>query len=306
MKLLDPTLDVIFKLLLVRDQSLLRDMIESVVDLGVPIAHLTVQNPEIPRDAPGDKSVALDIRVRLDDGHLIDLEMQSTTPPGTAARFMYYWARNFVNSLGRGEDYTLLRPCISILWFKVPFLKPSRFHSKFVAADLDSREILSPVFELHVLELPKLQLATDDRQAKLSRWARFLRASTPEELEELAREDPVMNTAKNALEELSQDPEARRIARDRETAVLMHRHLMAAAREEWLAEGRTEGRTEGRAEGHAEGRTEGLLLAVRTTCSVLGIALDADREALLAQLDRDGLTHLIAKLGAEREWPADL
>lgn len=304
-KLLDPTLDVVFKLLLLRDQSLLRDMIESVLGRRFPIAELEVQNPEIPEDAPGDKSVVLDIRVRLSDGGLIDLEMQSTTPPGTAERFIYYWARNFVDTIVRGDDYTLLRPCISILWFKVPFLKALRFHSTFVAADLESREVLSPVFELHVLELSKLQLATADRQAKLERWARFLRATTVEELQQLAHEDPIMNTAKKVLEDLSLDPEARRIARDRETAVLMHRHLMAASREEGRAEGRAEGIAEGEAKGLVEGEVRGLVSAIRSLCSVLGIALDDDKERQLARLNRDRLLEVVRTLETERRWPAD-
>ena len=88
-KLLDPTIDIVFKLLLLRRQELLRDMIEAVLNLPLPIQDMEVQNPEIPKDFPGDKSVVLDIRVRLHNGQQIDLEMQSTVPPGTRARFLY-------------------------------------------------------------------------------------------------------------------------------------------------------------------------------------------------------------------------
>ncbi len=66
-----------------------------------------------------------------------------------------------------------------------------------------------------------------------------------------------MSTAKKTLEELSKDPEARRIASARETAVLMHRHLMNASREEGREEGRQEGREEGRQEGREEGERVG-------------------------------------------------
>ena len=48
-KLLDPTLDIVFKLLMVRKQELLRDMIESVVTLPSPISELEIQNPQIPK-----------------------------------------------------------------------------------------------------------------------------------------------------------------------------------------------------------------------------------------------------------------
>jgi hypothetical protein len=74
--------------------------------------------------------------------------------------------------------------------------------------------------EFHVLELPNLNLATTDRHAKLERWARFLRA--------------------RKVEELSSDPEARRLASERETADLMHGHLMASSFEYGEAKGRAE------------------------------------------------------------------
>lgn len=96
-KFLDPTLDVVFKLLLIGNAELLRDMIEAVLDLQAPIQELEILNPEISEDVPGDKSVVLDVRARLSNGHLIDLEMQSSAPEGTRARFLYYWAKNFVD-----------------------------------------------------------------------------------------------------------------------------------------------------------------------------------------------------------------
>jgi predicted transposase/invertase (TIGR01784 family) len=282
-KLLDPTIDVVFKLLLLRRQELLRDMIEAVLDLPLPIQELVVQNPEIPKDFPGDKGVVLDIRVRLHNGHQIDLEMQSTVPPGTRARFLYYWAKAFSDSIGIGEDYTLLRPCISILWFKEPVLRGSRFHSIFHLFEDHSHENFSPELEFHVLELPNLNLAGTERQARLDLWARFLRAQSTEELEELAREDAIMTTAKDALQELSSDPVAQRLARERETAVLMHRHLINSSRE--------------------EGRAEGLVMAVRLACEILDIQLDAAREQLLSSFTCEQLTTLSQKLKAERRWP---
>ncbi len=46
-------------------------MIESVLNLPESIPDLEVLNPEIPKDFPADKSVVLDIRVRLHNGEQI-------------------------------------------------------------------------------------------------------------------------------------------------------------------------------------------------------------------------------------------
>ncbi len=282
--LLDPTIDIVFKLLLLRRRELLCDMIEAVLDLPFPLRDVEVQNPEIPEDFPGDKSVVLDVRVRLHDGRQIDLEIPSTVPPGTRARFLYYWAKGFADSLARGEEYLALRPCISILWLKEPLLRGDRFHSVFHLAEDETQEVFSPEIEFHVLELPKLSLAEAGGQARLQRWACFLRARTAEELEELAERDAVMSAAKDALNELSSDPTAQRLAREREAAVLMHRHLLSSSWE--------------------QGRAEGLLLAVRSICDLLGIELDEHKEAQLSGLDRERLERLVEELRTRRRWPA--
>jgi predicted transposase/invertase (TIGR01784 family) len=165
-------------------------------------------------------------------------------------------------------------------------LRGSRFHSIFHLSEDHSRETFTSEIEFHVLELPKLRLAGTDRQAKLDRWARFLRAQTAEELENLACEDAIMTTAKDALHELSSDPTAQRLARERETAVLMHRHLINSSLE--------------------HGREEGLRVAahaVRALCDVLGVEMDTVREERLLALNCDELAELVQHLKTERRWP---
>jgi hypothetical protein len=95
-----------------------------------------------------------------------------------------------------------------------------------------------------------------------------------------------MTTAKNTLEQLSLDPESQRLARERETAVLMHQHLIAASVEQ------------GRAEA-----ADGLRLAVHALCDVLGLELSANRESRILSLDCERLTNLIQRLKTERRWP---
>jgi hypothetical protein len=61
--------------------------------------------------------------------------------------------------------------------------------------------------------LHKMQLSSGE--ASLQRRGRFFAADTDAELQALVEEDPTLLAAKSALEELSRDPEARRIARQR-------------------------------------------------------------------------------------------
>jgi predicted transposase/invertase (TIGR01784 family) len=95
MQLLDPKLDVVFKLLFAHPnhRDILISLLTAVLQPTVPIADATVLNPEIPKDLPDDKGTVLDIRVQLTDGRQIDVEMQSALHPGLIQRILYYNAR---------------------------------------------------------------------------------------------------------------------------------------------------------------------------------------------------------------------
>ena len=67
--------------------------------------------------------------------------------------------------------------------------------------------------------------------------------------------DPVLQQAKDALDRLSADPQARVLAEQRELALISYRLDMNMMREE----GRTEGEARGRAEGEARGRAAAVL-----------------------------------------------
>lgn len=86
-KLLDPKLDIVLKLLLQRELVLLRSMIETVVNLPAPIEDLVILNPELPKDLAGDKGIVLDVRVSLANRANVDIEMQSELPAGVRSSF---------------------------------------------------------------------------------------------------------------------------------------------------------------------------------------------------------------------------
>lgn len=205
--MLDPKLDIVFKLLLSRpdNESLLREMIESVVDLPAPIAGLTVLNPGIPRDLAVHKAIVLDLHVRCADGTLLDIEMETQPRPVLPQRVLYYWASLYGGQLQRGHDYERLRRTLSVGW-------------------LDGKLPVS---------------------ARLTRWARFFLAPDEQTLHALAVEDPTRNKAVTELERLSHDPQARALIDTVERDRRFHEYEVRLGQDEARAEGRVEGRVEG-------------------------------------------------------------
>jgi predicted transposase/invertase (TIGR01784 family) len=280
-KLLDPKLDVVFKLLLQRELVLLRSMIETVVDdLPAPIEELEILNPELPKDLAADKGVVLDVRVSLTNKAKFDIEMQSELPAGIRSRFLYYWAKEYANELHRGGEYERLLPVISIIWLGSNLLANEKFHSIFHLSEDTTREVFCRDLEFHTLELKKLHQLSEANQPQLYRWSRFLLAESEEELERLAQEDPIMQTAKSTLEAISADPNAQSLVREREMAKRAHEHLLYSAR----------------AEGKAEGKAEGEARAVLAFLEARGISVtEEQRLQILECLDLDRLNAWVRK-----------
>lgn len=238
---LDPRNDVVFKLLFARNEDLLKALLGAVLRPVVPIAHARVQNPELPKAYSDDKGSFLDIRVRLADGTLLDVEMQSVRRPALRGRALYYWAKLFGSQLATGQDYSALAPVISVLFLNYRELISSGFHEIF-RLQTQSHQLFSPLLEIHTIELTNL-LVEEDEQA-LVRWCRFLTVSARDELARLAEEDPMIAKAEQVLSEISADQQAREQALDRELAEASVKIMRGAERQEGRIEGRIEAQRE--------------------------------------------------------------
>ena len=247
---LDPKLDIVFKLLFgeERNRALLVSLLNAVLTPSVPIDTVTLLHPEPARESADDKGIVLDLRVALHTGEQVDIEMQSQVRPAQRERALYYWARMYGSQLGRGDPYDELRRCVVVLITDFRALDGRRFHSTFRVHETPEHRALTEHLELHLVELPKLSLAAEKkREPELVRWARFLAATTDEELEALAMKDPVLPQAKDALDRLSADPKARVLAEQRELSLLSYQLDMNKVRRQGIAEGEARGRAEGRA-----------------------------------------------------------
>ncbi len=240
MQRLDPKNDLVFKLLLTREPSLLIHMLEGI--LGRPIRDLEIVNPIVPGEQSTDKFIVLDIRAVLADGSHIDLEMQLQTHSNLAERLVYYAARDYADQLRQGEGYHQLTPTVGIVWLVEPFVPSAgRFHSIFELRERHTHTRLSDHLAIHVLQLSGFRPSkTTGYAARVERWARFFLAKTDAEFAQLASEDPIMSTAKETLEQLSMDPEIRRRAREREDSIKFYNMSLAEREARGKAAGKAE------------------------------------------------------------------
>lgn len=165
---------------------------------------------------------------------------------------MFYGARDYANQLRSGDDYHLLTPTTVIAWLVEPLFPGGAFHHHFRLYDPHTHTLLGDPLSVHVLQLaalspspsppwsPSSPLSPADvtrYDVQAHRWARFLTARSDAELDQLASEDPIMALAKQTLDTISEDPETRRRAQEREDAIRLYEFDIAANRAEAASQG---------------------------------------------------------------------
>lgn len=293
MKLLSPRLDVVFKMLFAdpKNRHLLVSLLTAVLQPSSPISEVVVVDPEIPKDLADDKGVRLDVLVKLQDGTTIDVEMECDVRRARGERWLYHWAKLFVGTLRRGDGYEQTTPVVCIVFLDARTSERTRFHSIYRASELHDQRLLSNALSIHIVELPRIEQARAEHETlDLERWARFLRVTDQGALDSLAAESPTMAEAKTALEFLSREPSAQRIAEMRREAEMFRRME------------RAEDLAEGHARGLAEGRAEGLAETIVLLCEVLGIELDG-RRTLIDGWNEEQRRRAVDWLRTHRTWP---
>jgi predicted transposase YdaD len=111
-----------------------------------------------------------------------------------------------------------------------------------------------------------------------------------------------MAAAVEALEPLSQDPEAQRMAREREDSIKFYQMSLDRREESGIAKGREQGIVEGREQGISEGVRLNQADTIAKLCEACGVEITPARQAELDD-PRTDLDAIVSALIAERRWP---
>ena len=111
-----PTVDFAFKLMLGSPEhsGVTIHFLNATLTDQPKISHVEILNPFLGKDSDDDKLSILDILATDEQGRLLNIEMQTSLPAGMSQRLAYYAPSVYVGQLHEGNQYTELRPAISI------------------------------------------------------------------------------------------------------------------------------------------------------------------------------------------------
>ena len=220
-KRLPITNDYIFKRIFAYEgnESILKDLLEAI--LKINIQKIQIKNPEIVPFTKEEKRGLLDIKVKLDNGTIIDIEMQMKNEKNTEERSTMYLGKMISEQLQSGEEYNLLKKSIVIFITNYNFLKRNSYHNvgkmkfddaikeEYVDAGyVKEDEIASKYLEIHYIELPKFVKRNPEKYTKLDQWM-CLFTQNREGIEMAEKENKEIKRAVRALDFISADEKER-------------------------------------------------------------------------------------------------
>ncbi|MCI8291213.1 MAG: Rpn family recombination-promoting nuclease/putative transposase [Clostridia bacterium] len=201
------------------NEKVTKDLLNSILSEKVSNIELDTKTT-LDKDIRGKKAGILDIKAKLNNEVLCDIELQVTKQEYIEKRILYYWSRLYISNFKERNDYSDLKKTISILIadFELDILKKMpQIHTKWEIKESEyGKIILTNVFELHILEIPKLVYQLNEECNKnLLNWLKFIK--NPELVEEdYMKENEAMAQAKKELEKFNQNEHERYLAEQRE------------------------------------------------------------------------------------------
>ena len=237
---IDPKIDYAFKKVYGGAYSnvLLPSLINAVRQ-GVAqrqVATVEVRNPFNEKASADDKLSILDIRAVDDEGDWYNVEMQMVNVAGTVSRFLYYWAKTYSQQLTEGDEYTVLRPTVSICFVNDIVIKstPGRYHTIFTLKSDEPIEVLTDDIEIHLIELPKFRKSLEMLMEPLDLWLYFLKNADGLDADSLPdkMDSGEIRQAMEVLKVIAQDTLEREIYEGRQRVELAERMKATAYRQQ--------------------------------------------------------------------------
>ena len=279
------TNDYAFKRLLGSEENkpLLQDLLECILDLSPQeVIGLEFMDKELAKEEFSDKTGILDVKLKLTNGTVIDIEIQASWNASFVKRTLFYWAKMYTADFKSGESYDKLHRCIAINIIADGFKLNDAIHSEYLLQEKETHTMLTDVLEIHFLDLQAAKRAKEDgktkgKRSQLINWLRFIGATNKKERAMIATTSPVLQMLNEKIDILTLSPIERKLYESRmklksDITTISETQFSAGVergKSLGLAEGKSLGLAEGKSLGLAEGEVRGSRQKALETARIL-------------------------------------
>ena len=173
------------------------------------------ENTSFMAEILGGKSCILDVRAKLPNGSLVNIEVQIRNKHNIDRRSLFYFSKVYTSKLKSGYDYIELPNVIAINIVDFDFPPTQSYHSCFhLCEDTERDIILTDAIEVHFINMVRYKKQLNDKSNEqflndpLCRWLAWFDKDSPTELlQEVIKMDSTIQTADDRMEHITQSEE---------------------------------------------------------------------------------------------------
>ena len=252
--------DIIFKAFFSRkgNEEYLIDFLEAL--LKIEIAKIKIREEvNLEQLAQNEKGGRLDLQAELNDGVIVNIELQIRNQNNMEKRSLLYGAKTVSREVERGAKYDEIKEVIMINILNYEMLGFDEYVSETVTV-LDKHREYEVIkgMKWYFIELPKFRKAHPDMEDKLNQWIAFIDNYDRGLVEMAEKKNKTIEKAREEMNYLTGDAAVRRLAELREKWEHDYADTKEFGRLEGLAQGLEEGFEEGIEQGRKEGKNQGI------------------------------------------------
>ena len=249
--------DILFKVFFSRNEEYLKSFLSSILGREIRIKRVT-HDARLEQLVREMKYGILDLEVELENGEIVNVEMQVKNNDNIEKRTTFYASKKIVEQIEPGQRYHELKNVIviAILDYTLTDLPEYLIETRRIIKGHEDYELNNEV-KYYYIELEKFRKQEPDMSIKLNQWLAFIDMERGDLLDMAKKESNEIKEAVEEYEVLTGDAEIKRLAELRLMSKLEEDAALASARAKGTEDGLKIGIEEGMKQGIEEGVKQG-------------------------------------------------
>lgn len=250
--------DIIFTAFFARkgNEEFLIDFLQSILKIEIKKIKIR-EEVNLEKLSVGEKGGRLDIQAELNEGTIVNIEMQMKNLHNIENRTTLYGAKVLAREEARGKNYNDIKNVIMINILNYELTEFEEYVSETVVVLDKHREYeIIKGMKWYFIELPKFRKAHPNMDEKLNQWLAFIDDNDRGKIKMAEKKNKTLEKARKEMTYLTGDEEIRRLAELREKWEMDWNSSMDYSKREGIREGIKEGKKEGIKEGAKEKNLE--------------------------------------------------
>ena len=278
--------DIVFKAFFSRNEKYLKSFLSAILGENIQIKRV-MHDARLEQLSKEMKYGILDLEVELEDGEIVNVEMQLKDNRNIEKRTTFYASKKIVEQLEPKENYEELNKVIVIAILDYTLTNLPEYVTETVRVTRNHKEYeLNNLVKYYYIELEKFRKERPNMKEKVNQWLAFIDMERGDILEMAKKENQEIKEAVKDYEVLTGDAEVKRLAELRLMSKLEENSALATARAKGTEEGLKQGKEEGLKQGKEEGLKQGTVAERRKIAKNL-LRMEVEIEKIM---DATGLT----------------